>query len=431
MKSILSALSWLSIVLVTPSVLLAQGLGVPCSVADYPSIQAAVDDNPGRPIYIPAGDYLLSESVTVSTDGTELFGHGRLIQQNPNAAVVRFLDADHVTIRGVTLTRSEDKEEATSEALRFNNASFVRIDEVQIINNRAKDGAITVTASSHVTIRDCLVQNYSRITVDDRTQANDGKKYGYAFNCIDGTGISISKCSDVLIEGNRVIEQFLRATPEMKQQYQLGTFVKQNELAGTLVSKQTWESKYVNNWHQGSAIIVSSPAETQHVRLLNNHIENAAQGIDIHADHVTVQGNVVVNAFIGMKAMHGSRYTLITGNQFSKSVLWAIGLMPGAASEPGNEDGDSIIANNIISEFGYGDAAWIWPHEEHACFPIRLDRGQEPDDPPLKNVIITGNIISETRGNSASPVPPRYKMPILLEQGANGPQEIIITNNHF
>lgn len=31
-------------------------------------------------------------------------------------------------------------------------------------------------------------------------------------------------------------------------------------------------------------------------------------------DHVIVSQNVVINSFIGMKAMHGSRNVLITGN---------------------------------------------------------------------------------------------------------------------
>lgn len=69
--------------------------------------------------------------------------------------------------------------------------------------------------------------------------------------------------------------------------------------------------------------------------------------IDIHADHVLVQGNMVIDSFVGMKAMHGSRYVLIANNHFSKSVLWAIGLMPGASSKVGNEDGDSIVTGNI------------------------------------------------------------------------------------
>ena len=33
------------------------------SVADYPSIQAALDANPGRMISVPAGDYPITEKI--------------------------------------------------------------------------------------------------------------------------------------------------------------------------------------------------------------------------------------------------------------------------------------------------------------------------------------------------------------------------------
>lgn len=96
--------------------------------------------------------------------------------------------------------------------------------------------------------------------------------------------------------------------------------------------------------------------------------------------------------------MHGSRNVLITGNQFSQCVLWAIGLMsgsgayPGTASENGNPaiaanvDGGSLITDNVISQFGYGDSYWMWKDSSRAVF--RFDRGQEPTDPPLRDVLI-------------------------------------------
>ncbi len=121
--------------------------------------------------------------------------------------------------------------------------------------------------------------------------------------------------------------------------------------------------RVINNWHQGSAIVVTGPIESRGVRVRDNHIENAAQGIDLHADHVIVSGNLVVNSFIGMKAMHGSRHVLIANNQFIRNDLWAIGLMPGTGSHAvdrrdqrrgpahtANLDGGHVVANNIISE---------------------------------------------------------------------------------
>lgn len=147
--------------------------------------------------------------------------------------------------------------------------------------------------------------------------------------------------------------------------------------------------------------------------------------MDIHADHITISQNIVNNAFIGMKAMHGSRNVIITGNQFTRNDLWAIGLMPGEASrpavdgKPANTDGGSIIANNIISDFGHGDSHWIWGSERS---PIKFDSGQEPDDPPLTDVIIQGNVVHSIGS-------PRYRFAVTIDSGANAPKGLHFSNN--
>lgn len=208
------------------------------SVAEYPSIQAALDANPGRVAYVPSGDYEISGKIRLGSDRSGLVGPGRIIQRNSDQPIIEIEKAEGIQIRGLTLTRPDGRTETSNEGI------------------------------------------------------------------------------------------------------------------------------------------------------IANHIENAAQGIDLHADHVIVANNIVTNSFVGMKAMHGSRNVLITGNQFTRNSLWAIGLMPGAAAHPDNADGGSIIANNIISDFGHGDAHWIWGNERA---PIRFDTGQQPDDPPLTDVIVQGN----------------------------------------
>jgi len=175
------------------------------------------------------------------------------------------------------------------------------------------------------------------------------------------------------------------------------------------------------------------------VQILGNTIENAAQGIDIHADHVIVAQNIVRDSFMGMKAMHGSRNVLILGNQFIRNDLWAIGLMPGAAShaaspqqgQKANADGGSIIAHNIISEFGYGRSHWIWSGDN--CFPIRFDSGQKPDNPPLTDVIVDGNMIFDSgrdaAGPQGKPEPPRYRYAVFVAPGSQTPRGLHFSNN--
>ena len=106
---------------------------------------------------------------------------------------------------------------------------------------------------------------------------------------------------------------------------------------------------------------VKHPHELKQIKLQNK---------DLHSsNNVHMANNVINGAHIGMKAMHGSRNVLITGNQFARNDLWAIGLMPGAAAHPAadgkpeNADGGSVIANNIISDFGHGEAHWMWGKE--------------------------------------------------------------------
>jgi hypothetical protein len=394
------------------------------AVSNYSTIQEAIDANPGRMLYVPAGDYQVSEKIVLRTDNSGLFGPGRLIQSNPDVPIIVIEKAAGVRIRDLTLTRAEGKMETKAEGLRATECADIVVSGLQVLDNHSPAPSIALRQCNASQVRDCLVRNYMCISVDDRTKS---KLYGYAFTCIDGTGISIGYSKGTLIQGNRVIESRLLPTVALKDKYSLGKFINKSAEKPPAFSQKVWDEEYVNNWHQGSAIIVTAPEVSDFTQLLGNTIENAAQGIDIHADHVTIAQNIVNNAFIGMKAMHGSRNVLITGNQFSRNDLWAIGLMPGAAShstvegkpETDNSDGSSIIANNIISDFGHGHAHWIWG-DNHS--PLKFDTGQEPDDPPLADVLVQGNLL-QTIGA------PRYQYAVSIPRGPNAPRGLHFSNN--
>ncbi len=388
------------------------------SVADYPSIQAAVDANPGRLVYVPAGDFVISAKIRLHTDRSGLSGPGRILQNNPDQPIVEIDNVSGVELRDLTLMRVEGKGDTSQEGVLAINCRDLVVENVRVIDNRSRAAAISLRECRGARISRCLVRNYMQITIDDRTA---DPNWAYAFNCTDGTGISVNRSQGTMIEANRVIEENFRPTPEIKAQHKLGDWVKKNPVKGRLMSQQAWDAAYTDNWQQGSAIIVTGPEVSDLTRLLGNHIENAAQGIDLHCDHVIVSNNMVVNSFMGMKAMHGSRNVLITGNQFVKNSLWAIGLMPGVASAADNTDGGSIIANNIISDFGYGDAHWIWGSERS---PLRFDHGQEPDDPPLSDVIIQGNMLHSVG-------PSRYQYAVRIEGEPNAPRDLHFLGNVF
>ncbi len=386
------------------------------SVAAYPSIQEALNANPGRMLFVPAGDYQITEKIRIRGERSGLFGPGRIIQERADQPIIEIENAVATEIRDLTLTRPEGKMETNNEGILAIKCRDLVIENVRVIDNRTRSGAIALRESKNCRVSRCLVQNYMRVTIDDRTAS---KEWGYAFNCTDGTGISVSYSTGTLIEGNRIIEENLKPTPEIKAQHKLGDYVKKNAEKGTLMNQQAWDAGYTDNWQQGSGLIVTAPMVSDLTRILGNHIENAAQGIDLHCDHVIVSNNIITNSFMGMKAMHGSRNVIISGNQFTRNCLWAIGLMPGAAANAENSDGGSIIANNIISDFGHGDAHWIWGDERS---PFKFDTGQQPDDPPLTDVIVQGNIVHSIGK-------PRYKYAVILPGGPNAPRGMHFSNN--
>jgi nitrous oxidase accessory protein NosD len=416
------------------------------SSRDFPSLQAAIDANPGCEIAIPAGDHVISETLRITGEGTSLTGSGRILMTDPNRHILEIEHAKNIRIEGLTFSRPEGKMDTSREGILVSDARDVTLERAKVIDNRTRSGSIRLTDAHHARILNCDIRNYMTIAIDDRTQ--NAALLGYAFRCIDGTGIVCNRCRGTLIQGNRIVEENLRPTPEIKEQHGLGKFTKKNATKGSLISQDVWDAEYTNNWHQGSGLIVTGPTSSDLTRILGNQIENAAQGIDIHSDHVIVANNIVDNAFIGMKAMHGSRNVLVTGNQFSRNVLWAVGMMSGAAASPAipaegarpavaaNVDGGSLIANNIVSQFGHGDSYWMWKDASRAVF--RFDNGQEPTDPPLRDVLIVGNVISNPDPDELPQVEhdlkdsPRYHFAVRIESGKeNSPRNLHFGNNLF
>ena len=387
------------------------------NVADYPDLQAALNAHPGQVLTLPAGDYPISSKLVLRGDGAGLNGPGRIIQSNPDEPIIEIEGLKDVLLRDVTLTRAPGKTVARKSGLLAIRCAYLRVDQVRILDNQSATGALALRECRFARLTGCLVRNYMRVSVDDRTKSLD---WGYAFNCTDGTGIQVTASQGTLIEGNTVIEEIFLPTEALKKEHQLGVWTKKNPVKGKLLSQTTWDAGYTDNWQQGSGIIVTAPEASDLTRIIGNHVENAAQGLDLHADHVIVAHNVITNSFMGMKAMHGSRNVLITGNQFVKNSLWAIGLMPGAAAHPGqpdkpetaNSDGGSVISANIISDFGHGAAHWIWGDQRS---PFKFDTGQQPDDPPLADVVIQGNLLHCIGA-------PRYQYAVVVAGQPGGPK---------
>ncbi|MBM3472934.1 MAG: hypothetical protein FJX75_06695 [Armatimonadetes bacterium] len=397
----------------------------PVLTSDYPSIQAAIDANPGRMILVPAGEHRISEPLLIRADGSGLCGPGTIVQADNDADIVRVQEADGVSIEGLTLTRSEDARECIAHGIWANGCEGLKIDSVRVIDNRSARAVVRLESCHNATVSGCEIVNYKRVSIDDRTA---DAKYGYAFRCIDGTGIQVEHCTDVRLAGNRIVERAILPTREFVEQNALGQVVKRNEQIGRLAPNTVEREGRVTNWHQGSAILVTGPRDTQRITIEGNLIGNAGQGIDIHADQVEVTGNVVTCAFIGIKAMHGSSEVRIAGNVFSRVDLWGILLSPGSASAADNPERDLIVEGNVISDTGYGNEYWHWSTAagENNPIAVKLESGPLPENPPMVNVTVRNNVVA-----TRDPDHPRHRWALWIDPPPTGPQDVHVSGNAF
>ena len=411
---------------------------------DYPSLQAAIDANPGRMIYVPNGDHLLTETVMIKTSGTGLCGPGRLVMADASKDIINVRDASDVTIRDVKLFRERGKHDGGRNGIFAAHCDGLTIDGVSVVNNCGENAGLKIEHCTRLVVRDCLVRDYKALAVDDRTRNPEA---GYAFKCVDGNGMKFMDCKGAQITNNRIVETVFRATKENRDKYDLGKVTVVPDKPGRHTPRGLKENPYTSNWHQGSALFFGEQGEG--AVLSGNYIENAAQGFDIHADCVTVSNNIVNGAVLGVKAMHGSKHVIISNNQLSRVDLYGILLAPGAAAHGATEagggrpargpnvDAGTVVTGNIISDYGFGDQYWNFNRPETSIYAISLEHGQEPDDPPLRDVVIANNIVYDTGRDKVivdgkpEVVAPRYRLALHLPGGPDDLQNVRIHGNIF
>lgn len=411
---------------------------------DYPSLQAAIDANPGRMVYVPNGDHLLTETVMIKTTGTGLCGPGRLVMTDASKDIINVRDANDVTIRDIKLFRERGKHDGGRNGIFAANCEGLTIDGVTVVNNCGENAGLKIEHCTRLTVRNCLVRDYKALTIDDRTRNPEA---GYAFKCVDGNGMKFMDCKGAQITNNRIIETVFRATKENRDKYDLGKVTVVPDTPGRHTPKGLKENPYTSNWHQGSALFFGEQGEG--AVLSGNYIENAAQGFDIHADYVTVTGNIVNGALVGAKAMHGSKHVIISNNQFSRVDLYGILLASGSGSrhaaeaggadEPAegpNVDGGAVIMGNIISDYGFGDQYWSTSSSPGASlYAISLE--EEPDAPPLRDVVIANNVVYDTGRDKVivdgrpQVVPPRYQFALMARVRQDSFETMKIHGNIF
>jgi len=427
--------------------------GTPSSIdaSAYASLQAVIDANPGGIIQLPPGVHTLDRALIIRNEGTELYGPARIVQTNPKESILRVENTARIRVVNLSFTRAEGRQDAEIAGVDVVGCRDVELLQLRVSENHSR-ASIRAQDSRDVTIAGCAVLNYKGPVIDDRTAPHHLS--GYAFKAIDGTGIQMVAVVNGIIRDNRVQELRLPPTKETVDRLGLGRLTVVPIERGRLMSQEIFDTHFTNNWHQGSGIHISNPDRSSHILVTGNFIEHAGQGVDVHGDNVTLSHNIVREAIIGMKAMHGSKNVLIDGNQFSHVDLWAIMLMPGAASHASanadpasgvkaateNGDGGTIVSNNIISWFGYGENHWNWAGDiskgPATLCAIAVRAGQIPENPSIRDVLITGNVVYDS-GRDTVLVdgrwvrqPPRYRYALYVEQEAQpAPVNVVVSGN--
>jgi len=263
-----------------------------------------------------------------------------------------------------------------------------------------------------------------------------------------------------------VIEKRLLPDPATKKKHQLGTIIEG-------VSPAQGMPDYFPAWHQGAGI---GSFRGSCSIIVNNYIENAAQGFDFQTDYSILSGNTVRYAQTGIKCMHFTQNVVITNNNVSYADLWGLVMAPGPTAHPaydpsqdvnlseqekqnlrrfGMEAGQAevnsgnIIANNVFSNFGYGHEYYNWTPvlaiDESFLSVINLwgqwetmkssERLQFHPDSGMKSILVQGNLVYNNGQdgiieNDKVVFPKaRYRYAFFQNTGPYKPTQVFLTGN--
>jgi len=140
-----------------------------------------------------------------------------------------------------------------------------------------------------------------------------------------------------------------------------------------------------------------------------NSIVHAAQGVDVHADFVTVSRNEISVCHSGIKTMHGGRHVMIVNNLVDRADDEGIYLGAGNAhhaeparegkpAKPENTNHGCLVAKNIITDLGRGLEAWaLWKPGVPGNSPVGIKIAGISNGQLLRDdLVISGNLIYDS-----------------------------------
>lgn len=359
---------------------------------DTAAIQAAIDATTGE-IVFPEGTYKISAALNVKSN-QNLIGDGATITMT-----------NGVFLAGLSVI----------------SASNVRINGLKLVGasgGNSFDQAIFISASTNVTVENCLIQDIGNEAVSPNEWGHGIEIGGNSVNTkvvnntiknikgygnLRGDGITLRASSNTLIQGNTI---------DTNRRMQIAVI--DNAIDVKIIGNHL-----LNGYLAGIDVEPNSVNTTGEITIQGNTIRNFGSkpgattgvqyyGIDLHSnefDNISVVGNIIAaeNAQ-AVSCIHGqnvAKFATIADN-----VLWCNGYADGMTLFSGNGFKNLIISGNIIREFAVNgitgdkndnvvvDANILESSQATAVYGIRLTTGLS--DPTY--ILITGNNVKINSG---------------------------------
>jgi len=311
--------------------------------------------NAGRgPIYLPAGKYLLSESLRIpSHSGVQGVGTLYMLADQP-VLVCEGGDQEltDINIQGITIEKKW-KSQSEAEAIIIQNASNIRLSGLNI-TGICSVPVIDLVDCRQFSVSDCYIHD---CLVDVLTQVRSSGR------AVDLLGVSLMRCSFGQVTGNRI--ENLEATPESLNSIDCQT----------------------------DGI---SPMLSNNIAISNNTIRNVGEGIDMRAcEACTVSNNAIEDCYhFGIKVIHGSRLNAIGNNSIRNASLAGFTLYFGE-TRFGPNYGNVVNGNVITNTGGFPEDIKKWKYGWPRA-GIEIVNDSKPDN-SVHRYLITNNMIVDNQ----------------------------------
>lgn len=274
---------------------------------DTSAIQQALNSGKG-PVTLPAGRYLLTNSLQVPSGGG-IQGVGTLFE---SADVTTILNATHeeapknIIIEGIRIEK-KFVDNSVEDGIRFEKTHNVRIRGVEVTGISAVVG-IYLNECTNFSVSDCYIHDFILSATERPLPGGRGP---------DGLGISTRRCVFGQISNNR-IENLLVT----------------EESADALA----WQTDGIN------------PVWSRQISIIGNVVRNVGEGIDlVGCESCTVTGNTFEDCWhFGIKVIHGSKFNTISTNTIRNAALAGMSLYFGNP-ENGAIYGNVVSGNTVVN----------------------------------------------------------------------------------